>query len=72
MNIDSWAGEFFLTYLYVILNLVTILIDYVKFKSTQVVSVVGLRGGLYLSRGYCAPCNHEVRLWTFRSEGNSY
>ena len=32
MNIDSWAGEFFLTYLYVILNLVAILIDYVKFK----------------------------------------
>ena len=32
MNIDSWAGEFFLTFLYVILNLVTILIDYVKFK----------------------------------------
>ena len=32
MNIDSWAGEFFLTYLYVILNLVTILIDHVKFE----------------------------------------
>ena len=35
MNIDSWAGEFFLTYLSVILNLVTTLIDYVKSKSTQ-------------------------------------